>query len=93
MHFIDNMHIVKDNMFQLPPLFRIIHQQSGTAYKEMYKVFNMGHRFEIYTSRENAAEIIRIAEEFNLEAQIIGHCEPYEGKKLTIITQYGVFEY
>ena len=93
MHFIDNMHIVKDNMFQLPPLFRIINEQSGTSWKEMYKVFNMGHRFEIYTSRGNAAEIIGIAEEFNLEAQIIGHCEPDKGKKLTIKTQYGVFEY
>ena len=61
MHFIDNMHVVKDNMFPLPPLFRIIHEQSGTAWKEMYKVFNMGHRFEIYTSQENAPEIIEIA--------------------------------
>jgi phosphoribosylformylglycinamidine cyclo-ligase len=93
MHFVDNMHIVKDNMFPLPPLFRIIHEQSETSWKEMYKVFNMGHRFEIFTSRENAAEIIGIAKEFNLEAQIIGHCEPDEGKKLTIKTQYGVFEY
>jgi phosphoribosylformylglycinamidine cyclo-ligase len=93
MHFIDNIHIIKDNMFQLPPLFRIIHEQSGTAYKEMYRVFNMGHRFEIYTSRENAAEIIRIASEFNLEAQIIGHCEPSDNKKLTIISEFGTFEY
>jgi phosphoribosylformylglycinamidine cyclo-ligase len=93
MHFIDNIHIVKDNMFQLPPLFSIIHEQSGTAYNEMYKVFNMGHRFEIYTSRENAAEIIRIASEFNLEAQIIGHCEPSDNKKLTIISEFGTFEY
>jgi len=93
MHFIDNMHIVKDNLFKLPPLFRIIHEQSGTAYYEMYKVFNMGHRFEIYTRRENAAEIIRIANEFNLEAQIIGHCEPSEHKKLTIISEFGTFEY
>jgi phosphoribosylformylglycinamidine cyclo-ligase len=93
MHFIDNIHIVKDNMFQLPPLFSIIHEQSGTAYNEMYKVFNMGHRFEIYTSRENAAEIISIASEFNLEAQIIGHCEPSDNKKLTIISEFGTFEY
>ena len=93
MHFIDNIHIIKDNMFQLPPLFRIIHEQSGTAYKEMYRVFNMGHRFEIYTNSETAAEIIRIANEFNLEAQIIGHCEPSENKKLTIISEFGTFEY
>ena len=93
MHFIDNIHIIKDNMFQLPPLFRIIHEQSGTAYKEMYRVFNMGHRFEIYTNSETAAEIIRIANEFNLEAQIIGHCEPSENKKLTIISEFGKFEY
>ena len=93
MHFIDNMHIVKDNMFPLPPLFRIIHEQSGTAYKEMYKVFNMGHRFEIFTSSETAAEIISIANEFNLEAKIIGHCEPSENKKLTISSEFGTFEY
>jgi phosphoribosylformylglycinamidine cyclo-ligase len=93
MHFLDNMHIVKDNMFPLPPLFRIIHEQSGTSWDEMYKVFNMGHRFEIYTSRGNAAEIISIAEGYNLGAQIIGHCEPSHVKKLTIKTQYGVFEY
>ncbi len=93
MHFIDNMHIVKDNMFPLPPLFRIIHEQSGTAYKEMYKVFNMGHRFEIFTSSETAAEIISIANEFNLEAKIIGHCEPSEDKKLTISSEFGKFEY
>jgi phosphoribosylformylglycinamidine cyclo-ligase len=93
MHFIDNMHIVKDNMFPVPPLFRIIQEQSGTSWSEMYKVFNMGHRFEIYTSSESASKIIRIAEEFNLGAQIIGHCEPCSGKKLTIKTQYGVFEY
>jgi phosphoribosylformylglycinamidine cyclo-ligase len=93
MHFIDNIHIVKDNMFQLPPLFRIIHEQSGTAWKEMYKVFNMGHRFEIYTDRKNAAQIIDIASGFNLDAQIIGHCEPSDNKKLTISNESGTFEY
>jgi phosphoribosylformylglycinamidine cyclo-ligase len=93
MHFIEKMHIVKDNMFQLPPLFSIIHEQSGTSWKEMYKVFNMGHRFEIYTNRENASEIIKIAQEFNLEAQIIGHCEPSETRKLTISSEFGTFEY
>jgi phosphoribosylformylglycinamidine cyclo-ligase len=74
-------------------LFRIIHEQSETSWKEMYKVFNMGHRFEIYTSQKNAAEIIKIAEEFNLGAQIIGHCEAANGKKLTIISEFGTFEY
>jgi len=93
MHFIDNMHIVKDNMFPLPPLFRIIHEQSGTSWKEMYMVFNMGHRFEIYTSKEHSNDIIRIAEEFNLGAQIIGHCESSDSKKLTVISEFGTYEY
>ena len=93
MHFIDNLHVVKDNMFALPPLFNIIHEESGTGWKEMYKVFNMGHRFEIYTDKENAAQIIDIASGFNLEAQIIGHCEPSDKKKLTISSEFGTFEY
>jgi phosphoribosylformylglycinamidine cyclo-ligase len=93
MHFIDNMHIVKDNMFPLPPLFRIIHEQSGTSWKEMYMVFNMGHRFEIYTSEEHSVDIIKIAEEFNLGAQVIGHCESSDSKKLTIVSEFGTYEY
>jgi phosphoribosylformylglycinamidine cyclo-ligase len=93
MHFIDNMHIVKDNLFPLPPLFSIIHELSETPWKEMYKVFNMGHRFEIYTREENASEIIKIASEFNLEAKIIGYCEPSDKKKLTISSESGIFEY
>lgn len=93
MHFIENLHVVKDNLFQLPPLFRIIHEQSETPWKEMYKVFNMGHRFEIYTNQKNASEIISIAGEFNLEAQIIGYCEHSDGKKLTISSEFGEFEY
>ena len=93
MHFIDNLHVVKDNLFPLPPLFRVIHEQSGTPWKEMYQVFNMGHRFEIYISEEHAGEIISIAREFNLDAQIIGHCEPSDGKKLTIASEFGTFEY
>ena len=93
MHFIDNLHIIKDNLFPVPPLFRLIHEQSGTPWHEMYKVFNMGHRFEIYTDEKNAGEIIRISEEFNLEAKIIGRCEPSDSKKLTIISEYGTFEY
>ncbi len=93
MHFIDNMHIVKDNLFPLPPLFRLIHEQSGTSWDEMYKVFNMGHRFEIYTNQRNASEIISIASGFNLEAKIIGHCEAAEKKKLTISSEFGTFGY
>jgi phosphoribosylformylglycinamidine cyclo-ligase len=93
MHFIDNMHVIKNDMFNLPPLFRIIHEQSGTPWKEMYQVFNMGHRFEIYTKEENASEIIRIAAGFNLEAKIVGHCEPSDKKKLTISSETGIFEY
>jgi phosphoribosylformylglycinamidine cyclo-ligase len=93
LHFVDNMHIVKANLFPVPPLFLIIQEQSGTAWKEMYKVFNMGHRFEIFTDQKNASEIINICRSFNLEAKIIGHCEPSDKKKLTIISEYGVFEY
>jgi len=93
MHFVDNMHIIKNNLFSLPPLFRIIHEQSGTPWKEMYKVFNMGHLFEIYTGKENASEIINIAAGFNLEARIIGYCEAWDKKKLTISSEFGTFEY
>jgi phosphoribosylformylglycinamidine cyclo-ligase len=93
MHFIDNMHIVKNNLFPLPPLFRLIHEESGTAWEEMYKVFNMGHRFEIYTDKKNAEEIISIALGFNLEARVVGYCEPSEKKKLTISSEFGTFEY
>jgi phosphoribosylformylglycinamidine cyclo-ligase len=93
MHFIDNLHIIKDNMFPLPLLFRIIHEQSETPWNEMYKVFNMGHRFEIYTDKKNADEMIRIASGFNLEARIVGYCEASDKKKLTISSEFGSFEY
>jgi phosphoribosylformylglycinamidine cyclo-ligase len=93
LHFIENMHVVKDNLFPLPPLFRIIHEQSETNWREMYQVFNMGHRFEIYTCEKNADAIIDIAKVFNLEAKIIGHCEAVDGRKLTIRSDYGTFEY
>jgi len=93
LHFVDKMHIVKDNLFPLPPLFHLIHEQSGIAWEEMYKVFNMGHRFEIYTDRKNAAEMISIASEFNLDAKIIGHCEESENKKLTLCSEFGTFGY
>jgi phosphoribosylformylglycinamidine cyclo-ligase len=93
MHFVDNVHVIKDNMFPVPPLFRIIQEQSGTDWKEMYKVFNMGHRFEIYTKPEIAEEIISISKSFEIEAQIIGRVEAFDGKKLTIISGKGKFEY
>jgi len=93
LHFVNNVHVIKDNLFPVPPLFRIIQEQSGTGWKEMYKVFNMGHRFEIYTSPEVADEIISIAGSFNIDAQIVGRVEPFEGKKLTIKTEEGTFFY
>lgn len=93
MHFIENVHVVKDNMFPLPPLFRIIQEESGTSWEEMYRVFNMGHRFEIYTNEKSAERILKIASGFKLEARIIGHCEKSNNKKLTIKSEYGTFEY
>lgn len=93
LHFVDNVHVIKDNLFPIPPLFRIIQEQSKTDWKEMYKVFNMGHRFEIYTSPEVADEIISITRAFNIDAQIVGRVEPFKGKKLTIKTEEGEFVY
>ncbi len=93
MHFIDNLHVVKNNLLPLPPLFRIIQEQSETPWKEMYKVFNMGHRFEIFTTKEAAEGIIKIASSFNLEAKIIGYCEASDSKKLTINSEFGTLEY
>lgn len=93
LHFIDNTHVIKDNLFPLPPLFRIIQEQSAAQWKEMYRVFNMGHRFEIYTNEKTASEIIEVAESFNLGARIIGHCEKSASKRLTIKSEQGVFEY
>jgi phosphoribosylformylglycinamidine cyclo-ligase len=92
-HFIDNLHVVKDNMFPVPPLFRIIQEQSGTPWSELYKVFNMGHRFEIYTDQESAGKIIEIASGFGIEAKIVGRCESSDTKKLTISSEFGVFQY
>ena len=93
LHFVgDNCRVVKDNMFPIPPLFRIIHDESGTDWKEMYKVFNMGHRMEIYVSPDNADKVIETSRSFNIDAQVIGHIE--EGKKsLTIKSEYGEFNY
>lgn len=93
LHFVENVHIIKNNLFPLPPLFKLIHEQSNTDYKEMYKVFNMGHRLEIYLSEENAQQVIDIAKSFNIDAQIIGRVEAFEGKKVTIESEFGKFEY
>jgi len=93
LHFVENLHIIKDNMFPLPPLFKMIQEQSGTEWQEMYKVFNMGHRMEIYLPEEFAAEIINISKEFNIDAQIVGRCEKAIKKSLTIRSEYGEFEY
>lgn len=93
LHFIDNGHIIKDNMFPIPPLFEMIQSESKTDWREMYKVFNMGHRLELYVSPEHAAHIIAVANSFNIEAQIIGRVEENPAKKLTLTTPNGIFEY
>lgn len=93
MHFAENVHIVKNNLFPVPPLFRIIQEQSGTAWKEMYKVFNMGHRMELYVTPELAEPLMEISRSFGIDARVIGHVEPFNGKKLTIHTEAGIFEY
>ena len=93
LHFIDNLHIIKDNLFPTPPLFKTIQQESGTDWKEMYKVFNMGHRMELYVPEEIAADLINISESFGVAAQIIGRVEESNEKKLTIESSHGKFEY
>lgn len=93
LHFIDNLRIIKDNMFEIPPLFKIIQQESGTDWKEMYKVFNMGHRMEIYLPEEYASECIDISKSFNIDAQVVGRVEQADHKSLTIDSVYGKFEY
>ncbi len=93
LHFVDNVHVIKDNLFDTPPLFKLIQEQSQTSWQEMYKVFNMGHRFEFYADSKAAEGIIAIAKSFNIEAQIIGRVESYSGKKVTIHSGYGTFEY
>ena len=93
LHFVEHLHVIKDNLFDVPPLFGIIQEQSGTSWREMYQVFNMGHRMEICLAEENAAQVIAIAEAFGVEAKIIGRCEAAEETKLTIISKYGEFEY
>ena len=93
LHFVDNVHVIKDNMFDVPPLFELIQSESSTDWKEMYKVFNMGHRMELYVPQEIANDIISISESFNVDAKIIGRVEANNTKKLTIKSQYGEFIY
>ena len=93
LHFVENVHVIKDNLFEIPPLFELIQKESSTDWKEMYKVFNMGHRMEIYVPEQVANEIIAISKSFNIEAKIVGRVEASEGKKLTINSPYGEFIY
>ncbi len=93
MHFVEGKHVIKDNLFPIPPLFKTIKEQSGTDWKEMYKVFNMGHRMEIYVDESNAARIIEISKSFNIDARIVGRVEEADTNKLTIRSEYGEFIY
>lgn len=93
LNFVDKLHVVKDNLFPAPPLFRMIQQQSGTKWKEMYKVFNMGHRFELYVPEEITEDLVLVAGDFGIEARVVGHCEAFSGKKLTIKSEAGTFKY
>ena len=93
LHFIDSGHVIKDNMFPIPPLFKMIQSESKTDWREMYKVFNMGHRMELYVSTENAASIIEISKSFSIDAQVVGRVVESATKKLTLFTPNGTFEY
>ena len=93
MNFVNNKHVIKDNLFEIPPVFNLIQKESQTSWKEMYQVFNMGHRLEIYTDHDTANEIINISKSFNLDAQIIGRVTNSESNKLTIKSSKGVFNY
>ena len=93
LHFVDGVHVIKDNLFPIPPLFRTIQEQSKTEWKEMYKVFNCGHRFEVYLPVEFAQQVIDISKSFGIDARIIGRIEPSDHTHLTIHSEYGVFEY
>jgi phosphoribosylformylglycinamidine cyclo-ligase len=93
LHFVENVHVIKDNLFEVPPLFQLIKEQSGTEWSEMYKVFNMGHRMELYVDESIANDIIKISESFNVEAKIVGRVEASDQKKLTIKSEFGEFIY
>ena len=93
LHFVDNVHVIKDNLFPVPPLFQLIQENSKTDWKEMYQVFNCGHRMEMYVPAEIAQDIIEISKSFNIDAQIVGRVVASDNKKLTIVSEYGTFEY
>ncbi len=93
LHFIDDLHIVKDNLFKTPPLFKIIQSESNTSWEEMYKVFNMGHRMELYVKPDSAKKIIEISKSFGVDAKVIGRVESSKEKKLTISTENGIYNY
>ena len=93
LHFVENLHIIKDNLFEVPPLFKLIQEESGTDWKEMYQVFNMGHRMELYVDPSLAQDIIEISKSFNIDAQIVGRVEASNEKSLTIKSPFGTFEY
>lgn len=93
LHFVDNVHVIKDNLFEVPPLFKLIKEQSGTDWSEMYKVFNMGHRMELYVDESIAQDIINISQSFNVEAKIVGRVEQCDQRKLTIKSEFGEFIY
>ncbi|MCT1530324.1 AIR synthase related protein [Sphingobacterium daejeonense] len=93
LHFVDNVHVIKDNLFPIPPLFELIQKESNTDWQEMYKVFNMGHRMELYVPEEIAADIIQISESFGIPAQVIGRVESFDKKQVTIRSPYGEFVY
>ncbi|WP_303642874.1 AIR synthase related protein [uncultured Duncaniella sp.] len=93
MHFVNNKHVIKDNLFPIPPLFDLIQKESGTPWSEMFKVFNMGHRMEIYVAPEHAQEVIDISRSFNIDSRIVGRVEDAQSNRLTITTEAGTFEY
>ncbi|MBS1522779.1 MAG: phosphoribosylformylglycinamidine cyclo-ligase [Bacteroidetes bacterium] len=93
LHFIDNLHVIKDNLFPVPPLFKLIHEESGTSWQEMYKVFNMGHRMELYVPKEIATDLVQISKSFDVDAQIIGYVEAAEKKQVTVKSEFGEFVY
>jgi phosphoribosylformylglycinamidine cyclo-ligase len=93
LHFVDQLHIIKDNLFEIPPLFKVIQEESGTAWEEMYKVFNMGHRMELYLDEKNAAEVIGISKSFGVDSKIIGRVESADKKQVTIKSAVGEFKY
>ncbi|MCB0485755.1 MAG: phosphoribosylformylglycinamidine cyclo-ligase, partial [Flavobacteriaceae bacterium] len=93
LHFIDKLHIIKDNLFEVPPLFKLIQKQSKTDWKEMYQVFNCGHRMELYVPQNIVEDLINISKSFNVDAQIVGRVETSDNKKLTIKSTYGEFIY